>query len=112
LTVRAGGRVEHQHFEDLERALGALGSRMSELANLTTEHPARTRLRKYAPEDQVVARVELSGPQRRLADVHAGIDVRGDGSTEAYVGQVRRRALDVGPDEDVVAALRREVVRS
>ena len=109
--MRAGGRVEHQHFEDLERALGALGSRMTELADVASEHPARTRLRRYAPEDQVVARIELSGPQRRLADVHAGIDVRGDGSTEAYVGQVRRKALDRGPDENVVAALRRAVVR-
>jgi hypothetical protein len=109
--VRVEGGVEHQRFDDLERALGALGSRIAELAQSTTEHPARTRLRRYEPEEQVVARIELSGPQRRLANVHAGVDVRGDGSTEAYAGQVRRRALDVAPDEDVVAALRRAIVR-
>jgi hypothetical protein len=71
--------------------------------------PPGTRLRRYSPEEQVVARIELSGPQRRLASVHAGVDVRGDGSTEAYVGRVRRRALDIGPDDDTIAALRRAI---
>jgi hypothetical protein len=74
--------------------------------------PPGTRLRRYAPEEQVVARIELSGPQRRLPSVHAGLDVRGDGSTEAYVGRVRRRALDVGKDEDAIAALRRTIVQA
>ena len=74
--------------------------------------PPGTRLRRYAPEEQVVARIELSGPQRRLPSVHAGIDVRGDGSTEAYVGRVRRQALDVGKSEDAIAALRRAVVQA
>jgi hypothetical protein len=73
------------------------------------EDPPGTRLRRYAPNEQVVARIELSGPQRRLASVHAGIDVRGDGSTEAYVGRVRRKALDAGSDADVIAALRQAI---
>jgi len=80
------------------------------LAQSATENPAGTKLRRYAPEDQVVARIELSGPERRLASKHAGIDVRGDGTTEAYLGRVRRQALDVGPDEKAVAAVRRALV--
>jgi hypothetical protein len=55
----------------------------------------------------VLARVELAGPQRRLAGTHAGVDVRGDGSTEAYLGRVRRQALDRAKDEGAGAALRR-----
>jgi hypothetical protein len=74
--------------------------------------PPGTRLHRYSPEEQVLARIELFGPQRRLPRVHAGVDVRGDGSTEAYVGRVRRQALAVGPDEDPIAALRRAVVSS
>jgi hypothetical protein len=68
------------------------------------------KLRRYAPEEQVVARIELAGPQRRLASVHAGVDVRGDGSTEAYLGRVRRKALDRRGDEDVVAVVKRTLV--
>jgi hypothetical protein len=94
----------------LERALGALASRVGELAESAAENPAGTRLRRYSPEDQVAARVELSGPQRRLARVHAGVDVHGDGSTEPYLGRVRREALELRPDEDVVTALRRALV--
>ena len=90
--------------------MDTLRQRIDELAQSATEEPPGTRLRRYAPEEQVVARIELSGPQRRLPKVHAGIDVRGDGSTEAYVGRVRRQALDTKPDEDPIAALRRAIV--
>ena len=65
------------------------------------------RLQRYAPEDQVVARVELSGPQRHLAKTHAGVDVRGDGSMEAYLGRVRRTPLEPQTGEDAISALRR-----
>jgi hypothetical protein len=87
-----------------------LRQRIDELAQSAAEDPPGTRLHRYAPEEQVVARIELSGPQRRLPRVHAGIDVRGDGSTEAYVGRVHRQPLDVGPNEDPIAALRQAIV--
>jgi hypothetical protein len=83
---------------------------LAELASAAAANPAGTRLRRYAPAEQVVARIELAGPERRLPTRHAGIDVRGDGSTEAYLGRVRRQPLELGPDEDVVAGLRRAIV--
>jgi len=96
----------------LERALAAFGSRIDELVQAAADNPAGTRMRRYSPEDQVAARIELSGPQRRLAKMHAGIDVHGDGSTEPYVGRVQRQALELQPGEDVVAALRRALLGS
>ena len=59
-----------------------------------------------------MARVELAGPQKRLAKVHAGIDVHGDGSTEAYLGRVRRKALEPQGDEDAISALRRALLEN
>ena len=56
-----------------------------------------------------MARVELAGPERRLATVHAGVDIRGDGSTEAYLGRVRKRPLEPAPTDDLAAALRRAI---
>jgi hypothetical protein len=57
-----------------------------------------------------VARVELAGPQKRLANVHGGVDVHGDGSTEAYLGRVHRRAITPDSGEDGISALRRALV--
>jgi hypothetical protein len=58
-----------------------------------------------------VARAELAGPERRLASRHAGIDVHGDGSSEAYFGRVRRKPLQTTAGEDMFSALRRELER-
>jgi len=54
-----------------------------------------------------VARIELAGPERRLARTQAGVDVHGDGSTVAYLGRVRRQGVDRAKTESVVGALRR-----
>jgi hypothetical protein len=99
-------------FEALDPALDVLGARVAELAGAAYREPAAVRLRRFGPGQQVVARLELAGPQRRLASMHAGVDVRGDGSTEAYLGRVRRTVLEPRPGEDAVTALRRALLES
>lgn len=59
--------------------------------------------REFAPAQQVAVRAELKGPR----GLRAGVDLRGDGSAEAWTGRLRRRLLEPAPGEDAYATLRR-----
>ena len=107
LTVRSGPRVDKDRFDELDPALEALERRGRELAKTAPRGKIDAKIREFEPVQQVVARLEVSGPQTLIPRAHAGVDVRGDGSTEAYVGRVRRAVIDQRPGEDAFAALRR-----
>jgi hypothetical protein len=62
-------------------------------------------VRKIEPVQQVSARIELSGPGR----LRAGVDVRGDGSSEAFTGRMRRQVVDQRRGESAYDALKRVV---
>jgi hypothetical protein len=107
LTVREGPRVSRARYDGLEDALGALGGHVERLSDGPRRAPIDLRVRRFEPIQQVVARAELSGPQRLLPRVRAGIDVRGDGSAEAWTGRASRQVIAQQDGETPVAALRR-----
>jgi hypothetical protein len=107
LTVRIGPRVERAKFDDRERALDALQARARELSGTTSTKGVDLKYKRYEPAQQVSARIELAGPERLLPSVHAGIDVRGDGSTQAFIGRVQRRLVEPRKGESGAQALRR-----
>ena len=107
LLVREGPRVARDRFESLEQALDALDARVAELAGDSQRDAIDVGIRRFEPVAQVVARAELSGPQRLLPRVHAGVDVRGDGSAEAWIGRARRQVVTQEDGESPVSALRR-----
>lgn len=107
LTVRAGPRVERELHDTLEQALAAAERRAQALAVEAPLHPVDLRFKQIEPREQVRARLEIAGPERLLASVRAGIDVRGDGSSEAYLGRVRRELVERRRGESAARALRR-----
>ncbi len=96
-------------FDDLAGALEAAESRGRELAEDAPRGPLDAKLKRFEPVQQVAARIELAGPERLLPRITGGVDIRGDGSTEAYVGRVRREAIKQRKGESAYAALRRSL---
>ncbi len=107
LTERAGPRVKRSSFDDVDRALEALESRGRELASSAPGESVDVRYKRFEPEQRVVARLELAGPERFVPSVRAGVDVRGDGSVKAFRGRVRRQVISERKGESAYAALRR-----
>jgi hypothetical protein len=104
LTVRNGPRVERARYRERGAALAAVESRGRALERDASAAPVGGRvLRRMAPQQQVVARLELAGPGR----LRVGVDVRGDGSSEAWTGRLRRRLVEQGRGESPYDALRR-----
>lgn len=109
LTVRAGPKVQKSRYDGLDQALEALEGRARELAEDVSPHAIDVKVRRFEPADQIAARLELAGPERLMPSVRAGLDVHGDGSTEAYLGRVKREVVGRGRGEKSYRALRKAV---
>jgi hypothetical protein len=106
VTVRSGAKVRRERFETLDGALEAIEREGRELERGADGRAVGGRLmRRLEPVQQVVARLELAGP----AGLRAGVDVRGDGSSEAFTGRIRRRLVEQRRRESAYDALRRAV---
>jgi hypothetical protein len=107
LTIRNGPKVARFRFGELEPALDTLEQEMRALGSSERRTAVDLRFRDFEPVEQVAARGEVAGPR----GLRAGIDVRGDGSAEAFTGRLRRRLVEQQGDESPYDALRR-VLRS
>jgi hypothetical protein len=104
VTTRSGAKVRKERHEQLADAIAAIERIAARLSDGASTRPVGgTLIRRLDPVQQVIGRIELSGPRR----LRAGVDVRGDGSTEAYTGRLRRRLVEQRPAESPTDALKR-----
>ena len=103
LTVRRRGATDRERFATLDEALAALEARLDALSGPERRRTERGLGREYDPVRQVAVRGELAGPR----GLRAGVDVRGDGSPEAFTGRWQRRPVERRAGETAYEALRR-----
>jgi hypothetical protein len=104
VKTRHGPSFERQSFDDLDAALGGVEQATQRILDGPSARTVSPPLmRDFEPAQQVLGRVELSGPDR----LRAGIDVRGDGSMVAFVGRLRRSEIEVRSGENAIRALGR-----
>jgi hypothetical protein len=102
LTIRVGPKVKRERHESLAGALEALESRMRVIEHGERRGTIDLRYKTFEPIQQVAARAEVSAGRMR-----GGIDLRGDGSTEAWTGRWRRGLVEQQKGESAYAALAR-----
>ena len=102
ITARVGRKVERAEAESLEAALDELERRARALAGTPLRKPVKMVQREILPVAQVAARLELRGPGAK-----GGLDVRGDGSVEAWKGGWSKTVVVPEKGETAYAALRR-----
>jgi hypothetical protein len=102
LTLRREGDSERQRFATLDGALDALETEIRAMSQTVRRQTTKSLGREYEPAELVAVRAEVSGPS-----VRGGVDLRGDGSVQAFNGRIRRSVIEPGEGEDPYAALRR-----
>jgi hypothetical protein len=112
IKVRNGPKVARLRAATLPEALDVLEAETRVAATTTRRGTIDVRFRRFEPADQVATRGELRGPGRWRPAVRAGLDVRGDGSVEAWTGGVRREAVEPADGETPYDALRRTLLQS
>jgi hypothetical protein len=103
IVVRTGPRVERHDAGSLDEALDLIEAHTRALATGPRRAPVAFLNRTFDPLQQVAQRAELRGGR----GLRGGVDVRGDGSMEAWTGRWRRRLVEQEDGESAYAALRR-----
>jgi hypothetical protein len=103
VTVRRRGATDRDRFATLGEALDALEARLDALSRPERRRAERGLGRSYDPVQQVAVRGEVAGP----GPLRGGVDLRGDGSAEAFTGRWRRELVERRTGETAYDALRR-----
>ena len=108
LTVREGSKFTRHRCDTVGDAIGIVRDEALRLSAGAHGRPVQSLARKMEPVELVVARVEVKvAGGRPWCGRRAGVDVRGDGSLEAYRGGLTRHVVDPLPGEDVFGAVHR-----
>jgi hypothetical protein len=104
VTVRHGSSVGREKFDSLDEALADARRRVEQIQQEDRLPPVKM-LREFSPEQQVNARIEISGPGL-LRGKEGGVDVMGDGNAIAYTGAIRKEQIEADSLDEAFERLR------
>jgi hypothetical protein len=108
MSVREGPRFSRVRTNSIDELFEELAFHADELSSRADGTSVDAMFKTFEPIERVYGRIEIAGERQCLISRdRAGIDVRGDGSLEAYLGRTNRVVVEPVPGETVVAALRR-----
>lgn len=111
LKVREGSQVTRQRFAAPDELFEAVERISEEMSDRADRQPVKSMFRDYEAIELVHGRVEVSIATGRFKHRRGGVDVRRDGSIEAYVGRTNRTVVEPTPGETIPQALRRELLK-
>lgn len=94
IVIRDGPNVEHYRSENVDEALAIVTNRAQKIAEQSRHEAVNLRYKTYTPISRVIGRAEICHSEHRLKKICAGVDVRGDGSMEAWRGRFNRKLID------------------
>ena len=108
MSVREGPRFSRIRTNSVEELFDELAFHADEVSSRADGTSVDAMFKTFEPVERVYGRIEIAGQRKCLVSRdRAGIDVRGDGSLEAFIGRTNREVVEPLPGETVVAALRR-----
>lgn len=111
LKVREGSRVTRSRYATAEELFAEVEQLADEISGRAAGGPVTSMFRNYEAIELVHGRIEVSMATGGFRYRRGGIDVRRDGSIEAFVGRTSRTVVEPMPGETVPQALQRELLR-
>ena len=111
LKCRTGPSVTKERFETTDALFARVAGLLMDLKDSAPGDDVKSAFRSYEAIEVVHGRIEVSIARRRFGGtVRGGIDVRRDGSAEAFLGRTSRKLIEPRPSESLVDALERELL--
>lgn len=111
LKYRTGPRVLKERPASIDELFTRTGELLVECVASAPGGEVKAPFRNYDAIEVVHGRIELSIADGRFGSkTRGGIDVRRDGSAEAFLGRTSRSVIESRPGENLVDALRRELL--
>lgn len=111
LKVREGSKVTRSHCATVDELFDEVERLTEEMADRAPGGAVNSMFRNYEAIELVHGRIEVSIATGRFKHRRGGIDVRRDGSIEAFVGRTSRTVVEPTPGETIPHSLRRELLK-